>query len=227
MERAPEKPNQPGETIALSPKSKVIGFCVVCLIRLFSLTFRWRLEDPDDISRNLPDHPLIWVFWHNRVFGVPMAQKKYLRSRSGAILSSASRDGEIIAATMTRLGYASVRGSSSRRGTSALLGLLDWIKGGYDVAVVPDGPRGPRYRLGPGVVKLAQKTDAKILPIRVNYGSCWRFNSWDRFQLPKPFTTVTVTLEPLIDVPEDLDEEAFEERRLYIEQVMNPDHETD
>lgn len=211
-----------GATVMVSPKANRIGMALALLIRLFSFTFRWRLHDPANLSGNPPDFPLIWIFWHNRIFAMPGVPKKYLSSRRGAVLSSASRDGEIIAAVVSRFGAASVRGSSSRRGAAAFLGLADWVSNGYDVVVVPDGPRGPRYRLGPGVVKLCQITNARILPVRVEYGSAWIFRSWDRFRLPKPFTTVDIYFEPLIDVPEDLDEESFEQERQKIERALNP-----
>lgn len=170
---------------------------------------------------------MIWVFWHNRIFVLTTFYRKFAGGRKGAILSSASRDGEIIAALMSRSGMASVRGSSSRRGAAALLGLLDWVKSGYDVGVVPDGPRGPLYRMGPGAIKLAGMTGAKILPIRVEYGSCWKFKSWDRFRVPKPFTSVDIYLDPLYDVPAGQTDEELEKSRLELERIMNPNNETD
>lgn len=211
----------------LSPKSRRIGGAIHALMVVFGWTFRWRFHDRAGITENPPEHPLIWIFWHNRIFAIPGSRKRRAKGRGGAILSSASRDGEIIAVLAAKIDCAAVRGSSSRRGAKALFGLLDWVRRGYDVAVVPDGPRGPRYRLGPGVIKLAQLTDAKILPVRVEYRSYWSFKSWDRFRLPKPFTRVDVHFEPLIEISEDLDEEQFEEMRKQVELVMNPNHETD
>jgi lysophospholipid acyltransferase (LPLAT)-like uncharacterized protein len=211
----------------LSPKSRRIGFAGACMIRLISSTLRWRLHDPSGVATSPPEHSMIWTFWHNRIFVLPTVYHKYLKTRKGAVLTSASRDGEIIAAVIARFGCDAVRGSSSRRGLAALLGLKEWIQDGYDVAIVPDGPRGPRYRLGPGAVKLAELTGAAILPVRIEYGSAWVFKSWDRFQLPKPFTTVDVYLGPYTFVPSGLDEETFETERLRIEQLMNPANETD
>ncbi|MEM1443232.1 MAG: lysophospholipid acyltransferase family protein [Verrucomicrobiota bacterium] len=211
----------------LSPKSRRIAFAVSVLIKLISLTLRWRVHDPQKITEKGPDHQLIWVFWHNRIFALTHFYRKYVKTRRGAILSSASRDGEIIAALIARSGIASIRGSTSRRGAAALLGLRDWIQSGYDVGVVPDGPRGPIYRMGPGVIKLAGVTEAKILPMRVEYGSCWKFKSWDRFRVPKPFTTADVFLDPVFDVPPDPDDEELERYRLELEQIMNPENETD
>jgi lysophospholipid acyltransferase (LPLAT)-like uncharacterized protein len=170
---------------------------------------------------------MVWAFWHNRIFVIPTVYRKYLRSRKGAVLTSASKDGETIAAIIARFGCEAVRGSSSRRGASALLGLIDWIRDGYDVAIVPDGPRGPRYRLGPGLVKLAEVTGALVLPVRVEYGSYWHFKSWDRFRLPKPFTTVDVFFGPCAEVPSGLDGSDFERERVRLETLMNPAHEVD
>lgn len=218
-------PATPEEVIAsqdLSTRSRAIGAAVHALMRLLGFTFRWRVHDSAGVIDSPPSHPLIWTFWHNRIFVLPAGYHRIAGSRRGAILTSASRDGEIIAAVIAKIGCAAVRGSTSRRGTKALFGLLDWIRNGYDVAVVPDGPRGPRYRLGPGIVKLAQITGARILPVRVEYGAFWTFKSWDLFRLPKPFTTVDIYLEPLIDVPEELDEKQFEEQRKRVEAAMNP-----
>lgn len=171
---------------------------------------------------------MIWTFWHNRIFVLPAVYHRYLISRKGAVLTSASKDGEVIAAIVARFGCEAVRGSSSRKGTSALLGLIDWVRDGYDVAIVPDGPRGPRYRMGPGVAKIAEVTGAIVLPVRVEYGRYWCFRkSWDRFRVPKPFTTVDVYFGPCAEVPSGLDENGFESERLRLETLMNPAHEVD
>ena len=170
---------------------------------------------------------MIWLVWHNRIFAIAPVYWKCFPSRDGAALTSASRDGDYIAGFVKALGVSPVRGSSSRRGAAALLGLVDWIKRGFDVLIVPDGPRGPRYRMGPGVVKLAQVTGAAVLPIRIEYGAYWKFESWDRFRLPKPFTTITLHLGPLVRVPGELDEAAFERERVSLERIMNPHDETD
>ena len=222
-----DMPEKEGSIHLLPPKARRIGWAGAALIRLVSVTLRWRLHDPEGIVGNPPSRPMIWTFWHNRIFVLPTLYHKYLRSRKGAVLTSASKDGEVIAAIVARFGCEAVRGSSSRKGTAALLGLLDWVRDGYDVAIVPDGPRGPRYRLGPGLVKLAEVTNALVLPVRVEYGSYWFFKSWDRFRVPKPFTTVDVYFGPCAEVRSGLDETEFEEERLRLENLMNPAHETD
>ncbi|MDF1810801.1 MAG: lysophospholipid acyltransferase family protein [Verrucomicrobiales bacterium] len=221
----PERPKTPGSEI--SRKQKAIGLAASLLIRAVCATMRWEMRDNAGIVKSPPDIQMIWTFWHNRVFAVPILYRKYLRSRSGAVLTSPSNDGTIIATTMKCFGVDAVRGSSSRGGLKALLSLKKWIDNGFDVAITPDGPRGPRYILAPGLILLAQKTQAAILPIRVEYSSFWRLKSWDQFQIPKPFSKVTVTFEPLQMIGPDLDEAGFEEARERVEKILNPARETE
>lgn len=223
-------PGSPEEDIAregFSPRSRCIATLVWILMRTIGTTCRLRVHDPDDTIGRPPDRPMIWIFWHNRIFMLPLVFRRYANGRKGAILSSASRDGELIAAVVSKVGLAPVRGSTSRRGINALLGLRGRIRAGYDVGVVPDGPRGPRYRLGPGVVKLAQITGSKIRPLRVEYSACWTIRSWDRFRIPKPFSRIDIYFDPLVDIPAELGDEEFEEQRLRVESLLNPHHETD
>ncbi len=222
-----EPPASAGAQPPLSFKARLLAFLALSLIRLFCLTYRFRITDEQGLMRNPPDRPMIWVVWHNRIFALKLVFRKCLPSRQGALLTSVSSDGDIIAAAVSSEGIHPVRGSSSRRGTAALLNLREWIRAGFDVLIIPDGPRGPRYRMGPGAVKLAELTGALILPIRIDYGSAWTFRSWDRFRFPKPFTTVGVTLGPCIEVPGDLDEAAFEAQRVRVENALNPEHEID
>src|SRR5690606_9214875 len=110
--------------------------------------------------------------------------------RKAVVLASASHDGAALASAMAVFGLGAVRGSSSRRGVAALIALKRALKSGVDVCITPDGPRGPRYGLQPGVVKLAASSGAPIIPIHVRFSSAWRLNTWDRFVLPKPFSRV-------------------------------------
>ncbi|MCB1233061.1 MAG: lysophospholipid acyltransferase family protein [Verrucomicrobiae bacterium] len=212
----------------LSRKAIWQGRAAAFLIRLLGLTLRFRVEDRSGLLESDPDHPLIWAFWHNRIMVLPVIYRRYFPSRSGAVLTSPSRDGAVIAATMRCFGAASVRGSSSKRGAAAMLEMEEWVRQGFDLAVTPDGPRGPRYRLAPGLVKVAQRTGAWVFPIRVEYSSAWVFEkAWDRFRIPKPFSRVNVIFEPYQTVDADAEGDRFEAERLKLEQILNPDHETD
>jgi lysophospholipid acyltransferase (LPLAT)-like uncharacterized protein len=98
--------------------------------------------------------------------------------------------------------------------------LIRLVDSGFDVGITPDGPRGPRYTFNPGAITLAQKTGAKILPIRVIYSKYWRLKSWDGFMIPKPFSRVEVTLLPFETVRPTDNEETFEAERDRIAAVL-------
>ncbi len=192
-------------------KAKILGWLIATLIRTIGLTLRLRLDDRSGVTKSPPDTPMIWAFWHNRVFVAPLAYRKFLRDRRGSVLTSPSGDGEIIAQVMARFGIGSVRGSSNKRPAAALRELLREIRAGGDVAITPDGPRGPLHTLQPGVVKLAQLAAVPVLPIRMNYGRAITLKTWDRFQIPLPFTRIDVVFEELQSLPRVADEARLEQ----------------
>lgn len=223
----PAIPLSAGKDAPLSFKARLLAAMAVALMRVFELTYRWRYVDESGVIAHPPDRPMIWVLWHNRIFALRRVHRRCLPTRNGAILTSVSGDGDIIAAVVKIFGIYPVRGSTSRRGAAALLNLREWVRAGFDVLIIPDGPRGPRYRFGPGAIKLAELTGAMILPIRIEFGSAWSFRGWDHFRLPKPFTTVTAIIGPCLEIPPDLSEDDFETERQRVERVLNPDHEID
>jgi hypothetical protein len=196
-----------------------IGKVIAALIRAIGWTLRMTIEDRCRLSDPEFKQPMIWTFWHNRMLVVPLLRAWRARHRMGTVLSSASRDGAIIAAVMKSFGLKSVRGSTSRRGVTALLELTGALEAGGDVAVTPDGPRGPCYKLSQGVVFLARQTGAAILPIHIEYSRALRLKSWDRFMIPLPFSKVRVICDDLIFVPPAADTET---ERARIEQLMQP-----
>lgn len=204
-------------------KARLFGRLLASVIGGLGRCCRISIDDRCGMLDAPPDEPLLWAFWHNRILIVPTVWRKYLPKRSGAVLTSASKDGAILAETLRCFGAASVRGSSSRRGAAASREMIEWVDAGYDLAITPDGPRGPRYRLAPGIVKLASKTGARILPVRVDYENAWRLKSWDQFRIPKPFSKVRVTLLPFESVAQELDDATFEAERKRIEAVLGGD----
>ena len=118
------------------------------------------------------------------------------RDEGVAILISSHRDGELIAQVAHRLGYRSVRGSSSRGAGRALLGMVRELERRREVAVTPDGPRGPAERFATGALVAAQRSGAYIVPVAATADRAWRLRSWDRFLIPKPFARVTVAYGP-------------------------------
>src|SRR6185312_14852199 len=103
---------------------------------------------------------------------------------------------------------------------SAIRQLGEVIADGYDVVITPDGPRGPAYELGQGIVYLAQQSQAQVVPINLEYSSCWRVKSWDRFILPKPFSKVRVTFGQPHRVAEVKSDEDFERERQRLQDAM-------
>jgi lysophospholipid acyltransferase (LPLAT)-like uncharacterized protein len=137
--------------------------------------------------------------------------------RKLAALVSASKDGALLAAVLGRFGVEQIRGSSSRRGPQALLELTSHAKRGYDLAVTPDGPKGPRYVVQEGVIALAQLTGLPIIPVTCNTRLKFCLKSWDRFQIPLPFSRCELILNEPILVPREADRAKREERRLELE----------
>jgi lysophospholipid acyltransferase (LPLAT)-like uncharacterized protein len=192
------------------------------LVRLLVATLRVRVNDQAGVLGGPSSPRLIWAFWHNRLLIIPHLLNHYLSHRPGAALTSASKDGELLAAFLERFHVRPIRGSSSRQGAAAVLEMKRLIAEGYDVAITPDGPRGPRYHLNPGVITLAQKTGALVMPIRVDYSRFWRLKSWDAFEIPKPFSRVEITLLPLHRVAESETESEFETERVRLQNAMQP-----
>lgn len=208
--------------IRASRKSAMLGTLAGWTMKLLAATLRMEVRDLCGIGR--PDSampPVIYALWHNRFFCVPPAWNRICYGhRKTVALTSASHDGDMVARAMAVFGLGSVRGSSSRRGVAALVGLKRALQEGLDICVTPDGPRGPRYKIQPGIIKLAESTGAPIIPIHVRFSSAWRLKTWDRFVIPKPFSHVEVTFAEPIHLARGMDAEAFENERLNIENLM-------
>jgi lysophospholipid acyltransferase (LPLAT)-like uncharacterized protein len=194
-----------------------IGFW---LLRIWERTLRYEVDDRAGLLAKQASESGIGAVWHNRLLIMPLVLKRFFPHRQGAALISASRDGGWIAALVQRIGFDVVRGSSSRQGAIAMLQLSDVLAAGRDVVITPDGPRGPVYVLGPGIVLLAQKSGAVVFPLNLEYSSCWRVKSWDRFILPRPFSKVRVILGPPHKVAATSSEQEFEMERLRLQNAM-------
>jgi hypothetical protein len=138
-----------------------------------------------------------------------------------AALVSASKDGAFLAAILQRYGMQPVRGSSSRRGSQAMLELTSLVEDGYCLAITPDGPRGPRYEIQRGVISLAQITGAPIIPVSTRMSRKITLKSWDGFQIPLPFAQCTITFGEPMNVPRDAPEEERAKFREELAQRLN------
>jgi lysophospholipid acyltransferase (LPLAT)-like uncharacterized protein len=190
------------------------------LLQLWARTLRYEIDDRAGMIGTPVSENFIGALWHNRLLIFPFVLRRFFVHRHGAALISASRDGELLADAIKRFGFDVVRGSSSRLGASAILQLEGVLASGRDVVITPDGPRGPAYELGPGIIFLAQKSGAAVVPINMEYSSCWRIKSWDRFIVPRPFARVRVIIGAPYRVRSTSTDDEFEAERLRLQNAM-------
>jgi hypothetical protein len=140
----------------------------------------------------------IYVFWHEGI----LAAIKFREPMT--VLTSHHADGELMTRVVKHLGLKVIRGSTTRGGSGAMLGLIRRTAGTH-IALTPDGPVGPRRRLKPGAVALASMTGLRIVPFGVGCSASWRAHSWDRMMVPKPYSTACFVTGPTFSVPPELD----------------------
>ncbi|MGE5200217.1 MAG: lysophospholipid acyltransferase family protein [Rhodospirillaceae bacterium] len=175
------------------------------LIALLARTLRLRIEGREHMEAvTAPGRPYIVSFWHGRILPLSL----YFRGRGIVVITSENFDGEWIARIIGRLGYGTARGSSSRHARAATLQLVRDIRAGRPTAFTLDGPRGPARVAKPGAVWLAAATGAPLLPIHAECERSWSLHSWDRTQIPKPFTRVHMVVGPPIELPRGIGDEA-------------------
>jgi len=194
------------------------------LIRAVAVTIRYEWRDQTGFLSHDMSQPVIFCIWHNRL---ALSLEVYRCYREGigrrcrmAAMVSASKDGGLLARVLELYDVQPVRGSTSRRGRQAMLELVTWAARDYDLAITPDGPRGPCYVVQDGVIGLGQLTGLPIVP--VSYQLTWkiRAKSWDRFQIPLPFTKCVMHLAPPLSVPREVSDEEREKLRRELEQRM-------
>jgi lysophospholipid acyltransferase (LPLAT)-like uncharacterized protein len=188
------------------------------LINLIGKSARFKVvgwENHEKVQANggLP----IYVFWHDRIF----LTTYWWRNRRIVVMTSRSFDGEYIARFIQRFGYGAVRGSSTRGGVGAIIEMARLMREGCPTAFTIDGPKGPRYVAKMGAVLLAKKSGHPILPVTMALDRYWTTPSWDKFQIPKPFTRANVYVAPPIYVPADADDNLLEAKRNELQQALD------
>ena len=176
---------------------KLIPPLICAIIRLLGVTLRIRVQDRCGLTKGALTRPIIIIMWHNRISVAPYMYRRFCPKRREAVLTSPSKDGELLAGIMRGFDVGAVRGSSSRRGAVAIREMIAVLESGSDMTITPDGPRGPVYQFSPGALKLAQMTRASLMPYCIQYERYWELRTWDRFQIPKPFSRVNIVLGPL------------------------------
>jgi lysophospholipid acyltransferase (LPLAT)-like uncharacterized protein len=207
-----------GYTLKQRTLIRIADLSFFVLIKLIGMTLRYEVVGEENrksiaASGKLP----IYALWHDRIF----AGTYFLRDLGVVVLTSKSFDGEYIARFLTRFGFGSVRGSSSRGGVRGLVEMIRLMKQGLPMAFTVDGPRGPRYEAKSGPVMLAKKTGNPILPFLVESKSFWTVKSWDRLQIPKPFSRTCVFFSEPIYVDTDANDRAIESKRLELQTALD------
>jgi lysophospholipid acyltransferase (LPLAT)-like uncharacterized protein len=162
----------------------------VPFLRLLGMTWRIRLVNSSgSVDRMRRERqPIVFALWHGDL--LPLLYQH--RHEGVSVLISEHRDGELIARVAESLGFRTVRGSSSRGASRALVGLTRELTSGHDVAITPDGPRGPARSFAPGALIAAQRAKAPVIAVGLVATRAWRLRSWDRFVIPKPFSRLRI-----------------------------------
>lgn len=159
----------------------------------------------------------IYTTWHDGVF----LSTYFWQRRAIVVMTSRSFDGEYIARFIQRFGYGAARGSSSRGAIGAVVEMVRLMRAGCPAGFMIDGPRGPRYVAKMGAALLAKKTGNPVLPFTIAAERFWQVNSWDRTQIPKPFTRATVVIAPPIEVPADADDALLNAKRDELQATLD------
>lgn len=219
---APSKPIVKPHTV--SWKGRLAARFIHGFIRALAHTIRFEYRDQSGFLQQPTREPVILCIWHNRLALCLVIYQQYVQhaqpERRMAAVVSASRDGGLLARVLELFFVQPVRGSSSRRGAQALLELTSWAEKGYDLAITPDGPRGPRYVVHEGAVALAQLTGLPIVPVCYHLNRKIVLKSWDRFQIPLPLARCSVSLGPLVRLSRDMSDLEREDARRQIESIL-------
>lgn len=186
------------------------------VVRGLTSTWKWRVSGAEHVDAiTAAGHRPILALWHGRI----LAATPYFERRGIVAMASENFDGEWIARLLGKFGYGAARGSTSRRGPAALRQLVRDVKA-HGVAFTLDGPRGPAEVAQPGAIWLAKATGQPLLPFHSEAASSWTMNSWDRTQIPKPFTTVAMAIAEPLYVPRDADDASLEQWRRRLQQAL-------
>ena len=205
-------------------QKELIADLIYAVMRISAATWRVNVVDRSGLLHNKTRPPAIYCCWHNRLAISMMIHRDYVQKfgpgKGLAAIVSASKDGAIVARILELFRAQPARGSSSRRGAQALLELTSWAERGLDIAITPDGPRGPCYKVQEGAIALGQLTGVPIIPVgsKIHWKKCTK--SWDRFQIPFPFTKIDVVFGEPVLVPRECTDEQRQTLRQQVEAKM-------
>lgn len=193
----PRAPRRDGAGERLPPRVRAAVTLGGWVVGALARTWRVREVGREGWNRmRAQRRPTVLALWHGQM--LPMLA--HHRGMGVAILISEHRDGEIIARIARAFGLRAVRGSTSRGGSRALLEMVAELRRGGDMAVTPDGPRGPRHTFAPGALVAAQRSGAAVVGLVAHIDRAWRLRSWDQLEIPKPFARITIAYGEPLDV---------------------------
>ncbi|HTD84630.1 MAG TPA: lysophospholipid acyltransferase family protein, partial [Gemmatimonadaceae bacterium] len=198
-------------------RSKAALYAGGGLLRLLGRTWRFRLVNGGVIQDlRSAKQPFIYSLWHGHL--LPLLW--FHRDQGVLVLISEHRDGELVARTAASLGFGLIRGSTTRGAGRALISMTRELQAGREIAITPDGPKGPARKFAPGALVAAQRSDSFIVPVVAVADRAWHLRSWDRFMIPKPFARVTIAYGNPQKVSAATPRDAAEETNRF-ERLMN------
>lgn len=194
------------------------GLAFYILINLIAKTVRFEIEGWENFEQIEQDGKIpIYTFWHDRIF----LGTYFFRHRGILVMSSESFDSEYTARFIQRFGYGIIKGSSTRGGIRALTEMIKKMREGFPSGFTIDGPKGPRYVAKAGACLLAKKTENPLMPFVIEPKSFWRIGSWDKLQIPKPFTKAKLFISKPIYVSPQANDEELENKRLELQNTLD------
>ena len=184
---------------------------------LFATTRVTRIGDEPWRELRAQGQPVLFALWHGQL--LPMVY--YHQQEGVVVLVSEHADGEYVARVLHRYGFETVRGSSTRGGSKGLRGLVRAVRDGKDIAITPDGPKGPPHVVKPGALVAAQLTGAPIIPTAMGSNEAWEARSWDSFLVPKPLARLRLVYGDPIVVPRDADSATLERMAEELGVILN------
>jgi lysophospholipid acyltransferase (LPLAT)-like uncharacterized protein len=187
------------------------------LVSALGHTLRWRVEGLHHLDAiHASGRQPVMAFWHGRILSATF----YFRRRGIVVITSENFDGEWIARIIERFGYGTARGSTSRGGLKAMLQLVRDMERGRPAGFTLDGPRGPARVAQPGALWLARTTGNPVLPFHLEASRAWTLRSWDRTEIPKPFSTVALVVGEPVEIVADATDAEVERHRTDLEATL-------